>query len=126
VKAVVLLSLVTLLAPVVAYSDAPVLTGKTAASAELLPKIREGLGDFAPIFISCANVDSIVVGTVPNGFDPKQIAQVPATLVPPPRNPRYELWTISGCGHSAGIIVVLWTADTGKAMFTLNPLSPIQ
>lgn len=125
-RTAVLLPLVMYFGAVVAHGDVPALSGKTSASAEVFAKVREGLSDLAPIIIHCAHVDAIAMGSAPSGFDPKQLSQLPTTLaplVPLPRNPRYELWRISGCGHSAGVIVELWTADTGKAMFALTPLS---
>jgi hypothetical protein len=126
VRTAVLLPLFIYFGAVVARCDVPALSGKTSASAEVFTKVREALSGFAPIFIHCAHVDAIAMGPVPSRFDPKQLSQLPTTLapmVPLPRNPRYELWTISGCGHSAGIVVELWIADTGKVMFALNSLS---
>ena len=125
-RTAVLLPLLMYFGAVVAHGDAPALSGKTSASAEAFAKVREALSDLAPVFIHCGHVDAIAMGPVPSGFDPKQLSQLPTTLaplVPLPRNPRYELWTISGCGHSTSIVVELWTAATGKAMFALNSLS---
>ena len=125
-RTAVLLPLFMYFGAVVAHGDVPALSGKTSASAEVFAKVREALSDLAPIFIHCAHVDAIAMGPVPSGFDPKRLSQLPTTLaplVPLPRNPRYELWTISGCGHSAGVVVELWTADTGQAMFALNSMS---
>lgn len=105
-------------------ADIPKFTGHTTAGAIVVAKLGDMFDVFAPIYLKCARVDSVLAGDVPDELLPKaEKIQFPPSLSSPPKGPvRYELWTINGCEHTAEIFIKLWYLDTGEETFIASPV----